>query len=131
MRASLNIELSAYVDKEAKKRLETENPGAPNRKAFRKVRTRGDPPLCSFEIGDVFYEPCEVRAMPWGEALKILRRSVCVLDGKADADDGADGWVKVRLTEHADGKTTKVQELTISQAAFENLLRSGELPSSA
>jgi hypothetical protein len=98
-RKQLDIEWQQYVDKERTKELRRKNPGL--RWAGDKPPTvprmawsRGTPPLLSFEVGDVVYDPPGTRSMVWGDALKVLRRAVQVKDAQPDTEPGAGGWVK-------------------------------------
>ncbi|HYD99831.1 MAG TPA: hypothetical protein VEH84_10630 [Alphaproteobacteria bacterium] len=95
--------------------------------------TRGAPPALSFGIGDIFYEPAEARRLPWGEALRILRRSVQVIAGRPDtlADDTGivvePGEVRFRVQHYSAGKPTTASEHATTQAAFVGFLKRGIL----
>ena len=66
--------------------------------------------------------------MPWGEALKVLRGRVQVLDAKPDSRTARDGWAKIRPSEYADGQVTREQESTISRAGLARPPREGRSP---
>lgn len=122
-RPTLDIMLSTYVNKQLSKQQ--------GLKVFSDVWTRGNPPLRSFATGDVFYDPPGIRKMVWSEALLLLRRSVQVIDAKADTEDGNSGWAKIKMTEYANGKVLSTSEVIISQAELEYLLRTGCLSTSS
>lgn len=90
--------------------------------------TRGHPPALSFSVGDVFYEPAEVRGLPWGEALLSLSRCARVT---AATPDGAatQGRVTFQLAIYSSGRRVAERAIHCSQAAFETFLRTGDLPS--
>lgn len=117
-RDALDIIYSQYIDKAASTK---------QRKAYRWVWSRGAPPLRSFDVGHVFYDPPGVRRMRWGEALRVLCRMVQVREAKPDVEGEAEGWVRFEITHFVDGKAVRTEERTLSQAEFETFLRSGIL----
>lgn len=97
------------------------------KKIKKNVWTQGNPPLYSFDIGDVFYKPHGPRSMDWSEALKILQYSIQVNDSKSDdmTSDGqiVDGYVKYTLNKYEDGRIVKTLEHTVSQNKFVLMLK--------
>lgn len=115
-RDALDIIYSQYVDKAESTK---------QRKAYRWVWTRGQPPLRSFDIGHIFYDPPGVRRMRWGDALRVLRRRVQVREAKPDVEGEAEGWVRFELVHYEGGEAVRTEEHTLSQGEFEKFLRSG------
>jgi hypothetical protein len=120
----------------------------PNEKIFKRVLTRGDPPAYSFSEGYTFYEPAGVRAMKWGDALKVLRRTVQVIkaipdpgailtskvaDGEISLPEepitapetGGPGWVAFEICYYQSGKIEKREIRELSQHDFAEFLRTG------
>lgn len=100
-------------------------------KGLRQGWTQGVPACFSFTVGDVFYDPPEVRAMAWGEALKILKRTVRVLEAKPDVEHGAgiiDGEVTFLYSEGDNLAPEAGRKIRTTQHRFVEFLRSGVLP---
>jgi hypothetical protein len=123
---SLDIDYTWRVDKERTKAAKKLNKKA--KSIYRRVWTRGAPPLLSFERGHVFYDPPGARAMSGTEMAKVLRRTVRVLEAVADGDQDRNGWVMFAVEHHEGSKVARRDMYRCSQAAFEVFLRSGEPP---
>ena len=89
--------------------------------------TRGCPPVRSFDVGDVFYDPPAARQLVWSDALKILRRAVQVREARPDTKGGPEGWVRFVIYYYERGHIAWTEERTLSQAGLELFLRSGRL----
>lgn len=122
-----------------------------NEKVLRKVWTRGAPPAYSFTRGHMFHEPPEAHKLPWDEALKVLRRTVSIIDARPDAgalievlaqDDDAEGasvvesdgqsgtrgWVEVEILHYEAGTFQRKERTVMFQSAFADFLRTGVQP---
>jgi hypothetical protein len=126
-RASMDVNYTPRVDKERTKAARRINPKAPS--VYRKVWTRGNPPLLSFERGHVFHGPLDEQTMNSGEASKAPWRIVRVRDAAPDGDNGRDGWVVFDIEHYEDGRRVRTDGgHRCSQADFEKFLRSGVVP---
>lgn len=149
-RPSLDIAYMQRADKQANADLKKElgRPLEENEKVWRMVWTRGNPPAYSFDEGDIFYDPAGVRGMEWGEALKVLRRTVQVLQATPDpdalphktSDEGeieqgepepqastgsGSGWVKYRVFYYEAGEVIRQEVGDLRQRDFAEFLRTG------
>lgn len=116
-RDSLDIKYLRYVDKDNK---ETR---------FKMAWTRGVPPLLSFSIGDVFYEPAGLRQMRWEDALKIIKRAVKIKSAIPITEDNlsAGGRVEFEIIYYKYGTIANNEILELSQNDFENFLKTGNI----
>ena len=94
---------------------------------------RGRPPLLSFKTGDVFYDPPEVRVLPWRLALRRLKRCAQVKDAIPDRLIKRDktfvpGTLGFSVTEYLNGRPAKSVRVHASQSEFEAFLRTGAVP---
>ena len=130
-RKTLDILYVQYADKEKTREMrygigETKRKGQRNLRFQRMAWTRGSPPVRSFDVGHVFYDPPVARQLVWSDALKILRRVVQVCDAKPDTKSGLQGWVRFVINYYDEcGYIVRTEERTLSQANFELFLRSG------
>ena len=127
-RDQLDIKYTQFVDREKSKELRKTHPRGEDGKpstVYRMAWSQGDPPMLSFDVGHVFYDPPGPRRMVWGEALKVLRRLVQVKEAKPDGESDASGWVKFDVHHYNSGERTQTEERTASQAEFLNFLRTG------
>ncbi len=92
---------------------------------------RGDPPARSFSAGDMFYRPGKARGMVWADALDILEMHIQItaatpsmpVDGGITA-----GHVAFDCAIYQFGAVLQMLRRECSQARFEELLKTGELP---
>lgn len=149
-RPALDITYMQRADKEANAALKAElgRPLEEDEKAWRMAWTRGNPPAYSFEEGDTFYDPAGVRGMEWGDALKLLRRTVQVIQAtpdlgtlshkSSDEDEtgqgelelqasmgSGSGWVKYRVLYYEAGEITRQESGDLRQRDFAEFLRTG------
>jgi hypothetical protein len=130
-RKVLDILYIQYVDKEKTRELRgrigrTKHKSHKTLRVYRMAWTRGSPPLRSFDVGHVFYDPPAARQLVWSDALKVLRRVVQVCDAEPDAKSGLQGWVRFVINYYDErGYIVRIEERTVSQANFELFLRSG------
>ncbi|CAA7614701.1 hypothetical protein MTBLM5_140023 [Magnetospirillum sp. LM-5] len=123
---ALDIELTTYVET-------VKLADGRSQKNYRQEWTRGAPPLLQFSAGDIFYAPPEVRRILWGDALKIVRRCVQISEAKPDAMDEYDptvtlpGEVTFLLLEYKGGEIVREGFRTLSQKAFYDYLRTGDV----
>lgn len=152
-RINLDIRLDQRIDSFASKAKELAigRKLQPNEKMLRKVWTRGVPPAYSFARGHMFHEPPEAHSLPWDQALRVLRRSIVVLDAQPDAgalievlakDDEDEsssvmevsdasnkrGWVEIEVHYYESGEFQRKESTVMFQAAFSEFLRTGEIP---
>jgi hypothetical protein len=130
----MDIRQLRYVDKEKTKELRDRNDGRPRDQWGRLISvfetrwTRGVPPVRAFSQGDIFYRPREVRNLKWGAALKIITHSISVKSSQADSDFGTGGWVEFEVSTYAKSKVVSSFIVKLSQADFELVLKTGDLP---
>lgn len=152
-RTNLDIRLDQRIDSLASKAKEQTlgRKLLPNEKVLRRVWTGGTPPAYSFARGHMFHEPPEAHSLPWDQALRVLRRSIVVLDAQPDAgalldvlpkDDEDEsssvmeasgtsdkrGWVEIEIHYYEGGKFERKEKTVMFQSAFAELLRTGEMP---
>jgi hypothetical protein len=119
-RAALDITYDTRVDQKRSTK---------DRKVYRRVWTRGNPPVRRFERGHVFYDPPGMRFLSWTRELAVqLRQSIQVLDASPDQEDGTEGWVVFEARRYENGCPVWRMTKKVSQAVFEEVLRSGVLP---
>ncbi|MGG5811451.1 hypothetical protein [Falsiroseomonas sp. CW058] len=85
------------------------------------LELQGVPASIEFAEGDIFFEPAEVRRMPWHDALPLLRRSVQIKDyfvGRATID----------VMDYSAGEIVKRTVLECSGQELVQLLWHGTLP---
>jgi len=129
-RDQLDIKYTQFVDRDASKELRKARQQGEDGKlstVYRMAWSQGDPPMLCFDVGHVFYDPPETRHMVWGEALKLLRRSVQVTEATPDSEVEASGWVKFDVRHYDGGEHIQTEKHTASQAEFLNFLRTGRL----
>ncbi len=99
--------------------------------------TRGAPPQLSFGVGDTFYDPPQAHRMIWGEALKVLSRSVKITAARSDIVRYGNGWeidsgeVTFTLTPYENGNPSASASHTLSQSDFVEFLKTGMPPKAA
>jgi len=132
-REAMDIRRLCYVDKEKTKALRHEKGRTKNEAGqlytfFCMLWTRGIPPARSFNEGDVFYSPANVREMEWSEALKRITHAIQVIAAQPDRDDGHGGWVEFEVARYQDGTVVERSRHKALQVEFENVLRTGCIP---
>jgi hypothetical protein len=150
-RLNLDIRLDQRIDSERSK-TKARALGRklqPSEKVTRSVWTEGSPPSYSFARGHMFHQPPSAHTLPWDEALKVLRRTVTVIDSRPDAgalievfpqdeetegtsiaesDEPSDstGWVEVEIHYYEGGKWARKEKTVFYQSAFVKFLRTGK-----
>lgn len=114
-RLSLDIVLSELVDKDRSTKA---------RKVLRFAWTRGSPPACSFQAGDLFYAPPLPRGLPWHEAEALLESYIQVVEATPD-DPPRKGMVKFELVKYSKGARVARQIRQLTQGEFADVLRDG------
>jgi len=152
-RLNLDIRLDQRIDSVASKAKENAvgRKLQPNEKVLRRVWTRGVPPAYSFSRGHLFHEPPEAHTSPWGEASKVLRRTVSIVDAQPDAgalievlpqeeddtagrevtesaESGRRGWVEMEILHYSFGNLQHKEKTLMYQSAFAEFLRTGQMP---
>lgn len=128
-RDQLDIKYSKLVDNEESynlRRKQPRNEDTPLPTIYRMAWTQGVPPLYSFNVGHVFYDPPCARNMAWDDALRGLRRSVQVTEARID-ELPKSGWVKLKIWNFHDGKCISSQNYNMPQVEFVAFLRTGQL----
>lgn len=95
------------------------------------VWTQGVPPQYQFAGGALLYDPPEARGMVWGEAVRLLRRTIQITSAVPDALDGEEiqsGSVAYRLDHYENSKVVTSEQAEVTQRGFVELLRSGVVP---
>lgn len=129
-KAAMDIKFLPYVDREKTEKLRKEKGASRdahgNLYVVKKWEwTRGVPPSRTFNIGDVFYRPAEVRTMEWGDALLSLSHLVAIKDAMPDDEHGEGGWVKFELSTYSNGKRSNISKHEMTQYEFELFLKDG------
>ena len=129
-RDQLDIRYSELVDRKKSRKLREQTPrnnidSLPT--VYRVAWTHGMPPLFSFDIGHIFYDPPNARSMVWGDAVRVLRRDVQVTEARPDELPGS-GWVKVKIRYFDGGKVVETISRNMPQGEFVTFLRTGRLP---
>jgi hypothetical protein len=153
-RTQLDMRLEERVDKAASlaKELELGRKLTPREKVKRSAWTRGSPPAYAFERGHIFHDPPEHYVRSLGDLRPLPRRTLVVLDARADAgalvqkadetdvelevaaaesdistdDRIGGGWVDYELFHYdSAGAPFSVERSSRTQADFAKLLRTG------
>lgn len=127
-RDQLDIKRMQFVDRDASRELRKTHLKGEGDKLptiYRDAWSQGVPPMLSFDIGHVFYDPPGIRSMVWSDALKVLRRLAQVKDARPDGEDDDSGWVRYDLHYYDSSTRIRTEERTTSQAEFMNFLRTG------
>jgi hypothetical protein len=153
-RMTLDMRYDGRIDADASsaKELRLGRKLQPNEKVLRYVWTQGVPRAYSFGRGHIFHDPPIAHGLAWDVALPLLRRSIVVLDSKADPgalveihpDDGEEsvvveesgsnakagraGWVDIEVLYYEDGRVVDKEKTTRTQAGFVDMLRTGKDP---
>jgi hypothetical protein len=130
-RDQLDIVYSNLVDADKSHDLRRKQPrnedDLPLPTVYRMAWTQGKPPLFSFDVGHIFYDPISARKMVWADALKVLRRTVQVTEARSD-ELPKSGWVKVKISYFDNGKIISTDNYNMSQSELVAFLRTGQLP---
>jgi hypothetical protein len=129
-RSQLDIEYSELVDKARSRALRKRQPKNEDGSlptVHRMAWTQGNPPLLSFDVGHVFYDPPYAGTMVWADAVRVLQRAVEVMEARPDELPGS-GWVKVTIRYFDDGEVVETRSRNLSQVEFVAFLRTGQLP---
>jgi hypothetical protein len=152
-RVNLDIRYDARVDSVASKAKELRlgRKLQPNEKVKRYVWTQGAPPAYSFARGHIFHDPPIAHRVSWDAVLPILRRSIVVLDARADpgalvevhsdeesdsaslvveedhvkSDSRGPGWVDIEVLYYDGGQLVTKEKTTRTQSALVDMLRTG------
>lgn len=152
---NLDISLIERIDKakNTEKQRQLGRKLEKHEKIKKTVWTRGNPPAYSFAEGHIFYDPPGVRSMIWGDALKVLRRTVqvmratpdpgaLIMPGTIDEDDaeatepmtapdtGGPGLVAFEVLYYQSGEITRSEIKELSQRDFADFLWMGVYPPS-
>lgn len=155
-RTNLDMTYDKRIDSPASKAKEQElgRKLKANEKVFRFVWTQGAPPAYSFARGHMFHDPQTAHIGAWSDALPTLRRTIVILDAKADDgslsevlvridDDDAtvrvesdtgnsqEGWVDFEVYHYNSGQLVSREKSSRTQAGFVELLRTGNIDTAA
>lgn len=151
-RTCLDMTYDKRIDSSASKAKEQElgRKLKASEKIFRYVWTQGTPPAYSFARGHMFHDPQTAHLGSWSDSLPTLRRTIVILDAKADggalseklvevensditvrveSDSGNSekGWVDFEVYHYSDGKLVRREKSSRTQAGFVELLRTGNM----
>jgi hypothetical protein len=156
-RVNLDIRFDSRIDAQASKAKEQRlgRKLQPHEKVVRRAWTQGVPAAYSLGRGHLFHDPPIAHQIVWEAALPLLRRSIVVLEAKADAgalvevhveEDTAEssvivqeadneekavvgaGWVDIEVLYYEDGRVVDKQQTTRTQQALVEMLRTGRDP---